>query len=82
MPTRGLSSISSMPAAASAAQRGVDVGHPVGDVVQARAALGEELADGSVGPERRQQLDVVLADVEQRRLDALLRHHLAVSQPS
>ena len=58
--------------------RGVDVRHLVGDVVQARALLGQEPADRRVGPERREQLDMVLADVEQDGLDALLGDDLAV----
>ena len=45
-----------------------------------RAALGEELADRRVGAERREQLDVVLADVEQDRLDALGLDDLAVHE--
>ena len=64
----------------SARERRVDVGHLVGDVVQARALLGEELAHGRVRAERREQLDVVLADVEQHRLDALLGDDLAVGE--
>ena len=35
-----------------ARQRGVDVGHLVGDVVQPRAALGQEAADRRVVAER------------------------------
>src|SRR5918996_4493172 len=57
-------------------QRRVDVAHLVGDVVQARAARGEEAADRGVLAKRTQQLDVVLADVEQHGLDALLVDHL------
>ena len=41
---------------------GLDVVDLVGDVVQPRAALGEELADRRVVVERGEQLDVVLAD--------------------
>jgi hypothetical protein len=47
-------------------------------VVQAGPLLGQELADRRVRPERRQQLDVVLADVQQHGFDALLGHRLAV----
>jgi hypothetical protein len=61
-------------------QRGVDVGHLVGDVVDAGALLGQELADGRVRAEGREELDVVLADVEEHRLDALLGHVLAVDE--
>ena len=52
----------------------------VGDVVQARALAGQELADRRVRAERREQLDVVLADVQQHRLDALLCDDLAVRE--
>ena len=52
-------------------QDGLDVVDLVGDVVQPRAALGEELADRRVVVERREQLDVVLAHVQQRGLDTL-----------
>src|SRR5438046_1849975 len=52
------------PGRLEALELGVDVGRLVGDVVQARALLGQELADGRVLAERREQLDVVLADVE------------------
>ena len=72
MPVRGVSSMSRTPASLQRRERGLDVGHLVGDVVQAGAVLGQELADRRVGAERPQQLDVVLADVEQHRLDALL----------
>ncbi len=58
----------------------VDVGDLVGDMVQPGALAGQELADGRVGPQRRQQLDVVLAEVEQNRLDALFGDDLAVGQ--
>ena len=68
------------PLVAQQPQDGLDVVDLVGDVVQPRAALGEELADRRVVVERREQLDVVLADVEQRRLDALRRHRLAVHE--
>ena len=60
------------------AQRRLDVCHLVGDVVQPGALSGEEPADGRVGAQRREQLDVVLADVQQHRLDALLGDDLAV----
>ena len=50
----------------------------VGDVVQARALLREEPAHRRVRAERREQLDVVLADVQQHGLDALLLDDLAV----
>src|SRR3954447_18616322 len=59
------------PGSLQALELGVDVGRLVGDVVQAGALLGQELADGRVLAERREQLDVVLPDVEQHGLDAL-----------
>src|SRR6185369_2150995 len=58
----------------------VDVVDRVGDVVQPGAVLGQVFADRRVGAERRQQLDVALADVEQYRLDALGLHRLAVGE--
>src|SRR5512139_109565 len=58
----------------------VDVADGVRDVVQAGSSLLEELADGSVRPERPQQLDVPVADVEQHRLDALRFHRLAMGK--
>src|SRR5919197_1798318 len=61
-------------------QGGLDVGDLVGDVVQARAALGQESPHGRVAAQRAQQLDVVLADVEQHGLDALLVDHLAMCE--
>ncbi len=53
-------------------ERARDIIHAVGNVVQARAALGEEPADRRVCAQRRQQLDMALTDVEQRGLHALL----------
>ena len=53
-------------------KRRVDIGHLVGHVVQPGPSLGEELPHRRVLAERRQQLHVVLADIEQHRLDALL----------
>jgi len=44
----------------------------VGDVVHPRPAAGEELADGGLLVERRQQLDPTGADQHGRRLDALV----------
>ncbi len=60
------------------------VAHLVGDVVQAGAAGGEELAHGRVVAERHEQLDMALAHLDEHRLDALLGHDLAVldGQPS
>ena len=79
-PCAAASSISRSPRSRSSASVSVDVLDRVGDVVQARAALGQEAADRRVVGERRQQLDVALADVEQRGLDALLCDRLAVHE--
>ena len=38
------------------------------------------LPSGRIGAGRREQLDVVLADIEQHGLDALLGHNLAVHE--
>src|SRR3954452_22995438 len=51
---------------------GVDVGDLVGDVVQSRAVAGQEAPDRRVRRERAQELDVVLADVQQDGLHPLL----------
>src|SRR5205085_10529102 len=59
-------------------QRLAQVVDLVGDVVHARPAVREELADRRVGAERGEQLDAALADADRSRLDALLRHELAV----
>src|SRR4051812_43388855 len=65
---------------AQPSQDGLDVVDLVGHVVQARAALGEELADRRIVVERGEQLDMVLPHVQQRRLDALRLHGLTVHQ--
>ena len=44
------------------------------------AASIDEPADRRLGPERPEELDVAVADVEQRRLDSLLAHGLAVDE--
>ena len=76
MPTRASASISSMPRPRALEGR-VDVVDRVGDVVQAGALRCQELANRRLGAERRQQLDVAVADVEQRRLDSLGLDRLA-----
>ena len=53
IPIRASESISSMPASLQARQRRVDVVDPVGDVMKALAALGDEPADHGLGPEGR-----------------------------
>ena len=61
-------------------QRGLHRLDAVGDVVESRPPAAQELAHRGVGPERLEQLDVAVADVEQRRVDALLGHRLAVDE--
>ncbi len=61
-----------------ARQGRVDIADLVGDVVQAGALLREELAHGRVLAERREQLDVILADIQEHGLDALLLDDLAM----
>src|SRR5438128_1085004 len=62
-------------------ERAAHVVDLVRHVVHPRAALGEELADGSVLTERGEQLDPPFADAERRGLDPLLRHVLAMLEP-
>src|SRR5439155_24159102 len=57
-----------------------DVVDLVGDVVHPRPALREELADGSLVAERREQLDAAFAHAQRRGLDALVGHGVAVLQ--
>jgi diacylglycerol kinase (ATP) len=61
-------------------ERRRDVVDPVRDVVQPGAASREKAPDGRVLGQRRQQLDMAVTDVEQRRLDALLGDRLAVDE--
>jgi hypothetical protein len=53
-------------------ERSANVLDLVRDVVHARAALGEETADGRIVAERGQQLEPALSDADRRGLDALL----------
>ena len=76
-PRRGVSSISSAPCAASTLELGRDVVDLEGDVVHPRPAPFEEPADRRVGVERGEQLDPIVADPQERRLDALLLERLA-----
>ena len=80
MPTRGLAVDQLDPGGGELLQRRVDVVDRVGDVVQAGPFLRRGTCRRGVGAERRQQLDVALADVEQDRLDALLLDRLAVDE--
>ena len=59
-------------------ERFLDGRDSVGDVVESRSALAQELADHGLRIERRQQLDVAVADIEQGRVDALLGDSLPV----
>ena len=61
-----------------AIELGPDVVDLVGDMVHARPAAGEELADGGLVTERREQLDPAGADEHGRGLDALVFHNGAV----
>ncbi len=55
-----------------------DVGDLEGDVVHARPALGEELADRRVGAERGEELDPAFADSKRCCLDTLVGDGLAM----
>src|SRR6185437_5748586 len=57
-----------------------DVADRIGDVMQAGAALLQVLPNRCVRAQRLQELDVAVADVEQRGLDALRLHRLAVGE--
>src|SRR5687768_16859772 len=61
-------------------QRAGDVVDAIGHVVQPGPAPGEEAADRRVVAQRREQLDVAVADVEQRSLDSLLGDRLAMDE--
>src|SRR4029079_8570589 len=65
-------------AALGLAQRGADVGAEVGDVVHPGAAVGEELADRRVLPQRPQELDPAVANAHRDRLHALRGNRLAM----
>src|SRR5919202_540780 len=70
------------PQAALAQRRAdrLDVGHPEGQLLQARAGAADELGDRRLGGQRREQLDagLAVADGEHRLADALLLVHLLV----
>ena len=78
MPRRGVSSISSTPSAFSRASSAPTFVGLERDVMDARPALRQELADRCIGAERSEQLDPRLADAQRRRLDALVVDALAV----
>src|SRR5438067_8488967 len=59
-------------------ERALYISDLVRDVVHPGPALGEELADGRVLAQRREQLDPSFSDAQRRRLDALLRNRLAM----
>jgi hypothetical protein len=54
----------------------------VRDVMHARPALREKLADRRIVTERRQELDSVVADADRGRLDALGVDALAMLEPA
>jgi hypothetical protein len=58
----------------------LNVADLVGDVMHPRAIAFKEAADWSVGAERLEQFDVVLAKVEQNGLNSLLLNDLAVNE--
>jgi nicotinamidase-related amidase len=58
----------------------VEVVDPVRDVVHARPALGEKLADRRLGPERREELDGRVADPHGGRLDPLGGHGVPMGE--
>jgi hypothetical protein len=59
---------------ATLCEGGADIGDAVGNVVETRAALRQELADGTIGPGGGEQFDQLLATADQRRLGALVVH--------
>ena len=77
MPVRGSSSISRSPASRTRSSAASMSSVPVGDVVQPGPLRSMNLPT-PVSGQRREQLDVALADLEQHRLDALLLDGLAV----
>ena len=75
-PSRGFSSITRMPLALARGELGVDVVGLEAEVVDAFAPLGQELADAALVGERLQQLDLALADLEERRRHVLIEDGL------
>src|SRR5215218_3765436 len=70
------------PACGKPVELASDVVDLEGDVVHPRPALGEKLPDRRLRPERRQQLDAILADPERGRLDALVGDRVAMLELS
>lgn len=66
------------PGGREAGKLGADVRDLEGEVMQARAAVGEEPPDGGVRTVRRQQLDATLPDAEKRDVGPLVCHGLAM----
>ena len=62
-------------------KRRLEIGDLVGHVMHPRPSLREEAADGSVLPERLEQLDAALADTDRRRPDSLISYRRAVLDP-
>ena len=73
-PWRGASSMSGRPAARAAARSAATSGVSKTDVVQAFAALLEELGDAAVRIDRLEELDLAAADRQKRGLHALVLH--------
>ena len=72
MPRRGVWSTSSTPFCLRVFEIGVDVGGLEADVVEALALAFEEAADGGVGAGGFEELDLALADGEERGFHALV----------
>src|ERR1700686_4920703 len=53
-------------------ERGGDVGDAVRDMVKARSALGDELSHRRVLPQRRHELDLALADAQERCFETFM----------
>lgn len=68
------------PGVAKTRENSLEIGYLVCDMVQTRAPRGQELPDRGVGPQRGEELDVILSHVEQNGLHPLLLDHLAVHQ--
>ena len=80
MPVRGCSSISRTPAARSSSSVAATSSTRYATWCRPGPRLARKRPDRRVGGQRRQQLDVAVADVEQRGLDALLVDRLAVHE--
>ena len=75
-PGRGSLSMRVAPRALELGQRGVDIVNPKRDVVEARAALFDELRDRRLGRRRDEQLETRVPDRDEARPHLLARHVL------